>query len=565
MSLCLRRSLRKLKKLAPEKLHGVNLRMGGCEWKMGVCLLATARSKRYLDLGYASLNEYAERSLKLSGKKAYLLMLTARALEHLPLFSAAYQEGLLCWGKLRALQSVVTPETERTWLAYSLEHNSTQVVSAVSMSPRAWKKQQGLNASLKQKPFVAPPDVEQVFDLLAAEQAREAREKAAREASVRQGAGCDRQAGEPQATEPWASGQQVAEEDGVPQACPDSRAPEAQTLGVASRVSGPRLDFETALGREAWSGENAHEPFPIRDSFEGEERPFAPPTLADSAARKIRVTVEFTPDQYAIFEQSERCAKAQIGGRVDRAAAVVRMCEAHLAATTSRTRLKYQVVVHTSADGEHGWYETAQGPLPASAEAVRQATQGAGAKRASKPGRVARPSTDPAPRSTSDSASPSVANATSSATAESPCKDIEEADQQMAAGSASKRRREPVPAATLRALYLRAGRKCERCGCANAGLHVHHRRPVCEGGSNDLESLELLCGPCHSGHHQSDYLAKPHWQAARSKAVSGKPARERPGEPWDDPGQGSGGESLTSRADSRPSPSSLEATGVAHC
>ncbi len=503
MSLCLKKSLRKLKRLAPEKLHGVNLRirrdLGGCEWKMGVCLLATARSKRYLDLGYASLNEYAEKSLKLSSKKAYLLMLTARALEHLPLFSAAYQEGLLCWGKLRALQSVVTPETERTWLAYSLEHNSTQVVSAVAMSPRAWKKQQGLNGSLKQKPFVAPPDVEQVFDKLAEEQAREAREKALK-------------------------------------ACPDSRAPEAQTPGVASRLSGPGLDSEAAVGREreASSGENAHESFPTRDSFEGEERPFAPPTLANSAARKIRVTVEFTPDQYAIFEQSERCAKAQIGGRVDRAATVVRMCEAHLAATTSRTRLKYQVVVHTSTDGDHGWYETAQGPLPASPEAVQQA-RSQDAKRgqygeadppansATKPPqRVKR--AEPARRAKGDDSTgpssaeaakivvpPSETPATSAGSTEAPLSNPR---------PGKKPKRENVPAATLRALYLRAGHRCERCGCSNGGLHVHHRRPVCEGGDSSLGSLELLCGPCHSGHHESDYQIKPTWQAARSKAVA---------------------------------------------
>ncbi len=495
MSLCLRRSLRKLKKLAPEKLHGVNLRMGGCEWKMGVCLLATARSKRYLDLGYASLNEYAEKSLKLSGKKAYLLMLTARALEHLPLFSAAYQEGLLCWGKLRALQSVVTPETERTWLAYSLEHNSTQVVSAVAMSPRAWKKQQGLNASLKQKPFVAPPDVEQVFDKLAEEQAREAREKALK-------------------------------------ACPDSRAPEVQTPGVASRLSGPGLDSETALGREAWSGENAREPFPTRDSFEGEERPFAPPTLADSAARKIRVTVEFTPDQYAVFEQSERCAKAQIGGRVDRAAAVVRMCEAHLAATTSRTRLKYQVVVHTSAHEDHGLYETAQGPLPASPEVVQQATS-QDAKRG-KPAEDRMPMATSEPVQKDEQETPGAPSSTplpagkskretdaQAAPSATPRPAQKRANVPTATPSPEKKpKRENVPAATLRALYLRAGHRCERCGCSNGAMHVHHPRPVCEGGDNSLESLELLCGPCHSGHHEADYQTKPTWQAARSKAVT---------------------------------------------
>ncbi len=56
---------------------------------------------------------------------------------------------------------------------------------------------------------------------------------------------------------------------------------------------------------------------------------------------------------------------------------------------------------------------------------------------------------------------------------------------------------------------------------------MHHRRPVCEGGDNDLESLELLCGPCHSGHHEADYQTKPTWQAARNKAVA-RGQREHP-------------------------------------
>ncbi len=451
MSLCMKRSLRKLRKLAPERLHGVNLRirrdLGGSEWKMGVCLLAMARTKAYLELGYASLNEYAEKSLRMSGKKAHLLVLTVRAMEYLPMFSAAYQEGLLCWGKVRSLQSVVTPETEEIWFDYALDRTVTEVVNAVSMSPAAWKRQEGLNASLKQKPIVGPQDVQQIF-------------------------GQQAQQGE------------VSEE------------PEVVVVSPAQVQAGTLRPEATEIQGEA----------PVEGGGE-DERPFAPPYLTDLAPKTIRVTVEFTPDQYAIFEMSERCAKAQVGGRVDRASAVVRMCEGHLASTPSRTRLKYQVVVHASAEGEQGWYDTGRGPLPASPAVVRQAqTDSARAQ--------ARPK---------NAADPKVAGESEAMVGPPALGSVVEdrLEQGHAPGppSAGQSRRVAVPAATLRALYLRAGNKCERCGCTNAGLHVHHKRPVCEGGTNDLEGLELLCGPCHSGHHESDFQSKPHWQSARSKAV----------------------------------------------
>ncbi len=47
--------------------------------------------------------------------------------------------------------------------------------------------------------------------------------------------------------------------------------------------------------------------------------------------------------------------------------------------------------------------------------------------------------------------------------------------------------------------------QCQNQDCdAQAGtaeLHVHHKKPLSEGGSNDLSNLITLCQDCHSNHH----------------------------------------------------------------
>lgn len=54
----------------------------------------------------------------------------------------------------------------------------------------------------------------------------------------------------------------------------------------------------------------------------------------------------------------------------------------------------------------------------------------------------------------------------------------------------------------------RDGFKCSRPGCdCTEGLTVHHKTPVCEGGSNDLDNLLTLCYDCHLIFHP-EYAAR---------------------------------------------------------
>lgn len=46
----------------------------------------------------------------------------------------------------------------------------------------------------------------------------------------------------------------------------------------------------------------------------------------------------------------------------------------------------------------------------------------------------------------------------------------------------------------------RDGHLCRECGVGGQ-LHLHHRRPLGQGGTNRVENLVLLCAPCHSAAH----------------------------------------------------------------
>ena len=74
-------------------------------------------------------------------------------------------------------------------------------------------------------------------------------------------------------------------------------------------------------------------------------------------------------------------------------------------------------------------------------------------------------------------------------------------------------------AGTLRAAVHARDRACVRCG-STAGVQVHHRVALVDGGSNQLSNLELLCADCHrlssSEAHRAHPATAPRKTASRS-------------------------------------------------
>lgn len=62
-------------------------------------------------------------------------------------------------------------------------------------------------------------------------------------------------------------------------------------------------------------------------------------------------------------------------------------------------------------------------------------------------------------------------------------------------------RRQPIPAATRRAVLARDGQQCVIC-CHTSSLRLHHVKPVAEGGPNAVGNLVIPCANCHTAVHQ---------------------------------------------------------------
>jgi 5-methylcytosine-specific restriction endonuclease McrA len=586
MPLALDQSLAKLCRLSPQGLHRTTRRvraeLGGVEWKMALCLLAAMRQSSFLALGYKSLSQYAEYGLQLSGKKLRALLGVARALEHLPLMSEAFQAGKIGWGKLRALQSLVTPETEAQWLEFAMKKRTDQVVRMVSLSPTAWKGQRALQASLEGQPLATSEQVEsllsQSLDVTSANPLESLREGPAPGNSARG------------VTPSQANSSCVGQYSPAPCAGQSHDAPYAGQSNDAP-CAGPS-DASTCDGRFSLGtggGQSPCEPGKESGNTTLDRQASPCPSPPFAAPRTIRVVFELTPDQFAVYERAETRLRARLGKRVNRAEVLVQLAQANLEAGSSRSRAKHQIVIVKAEQGEGAWYDTSRGLLPvdpgvlAELEKKTGQSRGRGGTEAvaafalqGKPcsrGRKAAPEpsgdeqrVSPAAPSAAPPAAPSAGPAAGPApppwspTTEAPAGSARESisvtheapkagaeshelarkqrdesgrggdccrpsmERTRPASATSSRgdgdqrgQRVAVPAATLRALFTRAGHRCEECG-QTGPLEVHHKKRVSRGGGNDLADLEAVCKACHRGEHEHEFATRPGWRHARAPA-----------------------------------------------
>ena len=514
------------------KSRRVRQKLANAEWEMSVCLLAMVRSSGFRKLGYATISEYGEKVLNLSGKKLAWLLGTAHALEHLPLLSEAFREGKVGWGKVRALQSLATPETEHQWLDFALVNSTAEVSKRVAMSPTQWKKHRALAASLRKEPMVTSVAVQEVLSETEGEPVE----------GDGRGDFRIKTAGE--------EGRISIEDVLVTEASTVVSAAPMKTSGGEHRPALSPLQSRSE-GRKSVPEQSSTE-----QSSESLDTASYSKSLKPGLPGKIRLVIEFTPDQFALYEAAEQRVRAQAGKRIPRAELFTRMAERVLDSGTARARAKHQVLIHTCDNCRSAWYETSQGVYPVGPEVLDNALgnseplriepleQNSGktgqteqrksrrdsATINSKPSNLRPPEQrleatkgdEPEKNDRVDSQTENVGllvRALREEQSRNPLGDGSRVDSIPRPGRLFSGR-EYIPNATLRTVFARAGNCCERCGARGALLEVHHVTPVSEGGGNKAEDLRLYCRACHSLHHQKDLEEKPNWQRARQAAIS---------------------------------------------
>ncbi len=384
MSTTINKCLNRLSQMTTEELdlhnRRLRLQLAVTEWELAVSLLASHRQDLHQKLGHSSVTDYATKKLNLAPQKTMELVSTARAMERLPLLSERFRAGELSWCKVRELKRVATPETESVWIDFALEHNTHQIQRKVACSPKEWKRNQALNASLSGEPKASAQAVEEI----------------------------------------------VTKED--------------------------------LLFHDQGATKLAEEP--VAESL--------------PAQKFIRVEFLLTPEQYAVYEEAESRVRARKNQRLPRAAVLAELARSELDRGASKERARFQVVLHTNEDGK-AWFETQRGILPAPPELLEEALNPWWKEPLTADGR--------------------------------------------SLTSTWKSGRQDIPNSMQRAVFARAGNRCECCGCRGGRLEIHHLDAVSDGGENTLEKLRVLCKPCHALIHKMDFEVRADWARARELAL----------------------------------------------
>ncbi len=521
-------------------------RLAGTTWDMAVCLLAIDERRSYWGRKYTSTVQYAVMEFGLDGHRASELLRTARELQNLPLIRESFRCGDLCWSKVRELTRVVEPETEAQWLEFALAHTAERVGREVVLSPRQYKAQQAMaQAAIEQLPLQATPQAAlarlplqattqatvEPLSLQATPQAtvKQLTLQATTQAAVKElpvqasTQGAVGQATIDQVSRPLQATTQTTAEEMPPQ--PLQPATTAANLTPQEAATTPETSADTA------------------DTSAPASNP-GPPRLAN---KRIRLTLDLTPDQYAIVEQAlNEVHRRQGGRRPTKERAVTTICRAFLAGGSPTARLKSQVIVHTNAERDQHWYETQRGILPASEPCAAAAEAPVSQSQKFQMEQSSDNLAQPAGLQTQDSNTASKQHGVlqmqdTSGTTEQP--EMFQVEQSVASkrksgepsGSApckpegSHRRRPALPRDVVRAVRARANGRCETPGCGRGGrLHLHHVTPVSDGGQHDIDTLQLLCTACHAQHHETDFERRPEWRQAREHAVKIRVAKGDP-------------------------------------
>jgi len=81
-----------------------------------LCFAQMVQRKLYLELGYATIHQYAAEALGFSQNRTYRFLRLAEDLERLPRLREAVAAGEIGWTKAREVVKVASPRTEAQWL-----------------------------------------------------------------------------------------------------------------------------------------------------------------------------------------------------------------------------------------------------------------------------------------------------------------------------------------------------------------------------------------------------------------------------------------------------------------
>jgi hypothetical protein len=109
-----------------ERILEAHAHLRRAERDLAKLLAELAHQKHFLELGYASIHDYARTKLQLDTRKTRGLLRIGRALPGLPRLDQALASGELCWTKARELLAVVTAETEDEWIELARQSTSRE-------------------------------------------------------------------------------------------------------------------------------------------------------------------------------------------------------------------------------------------------------------------------------------------------------------------------------------------------------------------------------------------------------------------------------------------------------
>jgi hypothetical protein len=119
-----------------QRAHDELLRLArsraGLDFDEGRWLLRACQSGVHARLGFGSFSEYAGRLFGYGARLVQEKLRVAEALERLPEFAEALEQGRVCWSALRELTRVATPETEAAWLAAAAGRTVRELEKLVS-------------------------------------------------------------------------------------------------------------------------------------------------------------------------------------------------------------------------------------------------------------------------------------------------------------------------------------------------------------------------------------------------------------------------------------------------